>query len=183
METGKMAKRGANQNGAMMKLSERLRNHRWKSGSLSPGDHGWDYSDAPIQAAHVLDQLERLLRDLQRSMSEARRLDSEVEARIRIMLAELEGKSVKNVFSAYYILEDKKRRPLPLNVDEAIEILREEFIAGHTHGVLCIEDSCGAVDGEVLEAQGERNWAAFESKARAWFTKAVDRALIREADL
>lgn len=165
-----------------MRLSERLRNHRWKSGSLIPGDHGWDYSDIPIKAAVVLDQLEGLLRDLH-STSDSRRFDSAVEARIRILLAKLEGKTVKDQISAYYVLEDKKRRPLPLNVDEAIEVLREEFIAGHTHGALCVEGARGAFGGEVLEAHGEHNWAAFESKARAWLTTVVDRALIGEADL
>jgi len=166
-----------------MRLSERLRNHRWKSGSLSPGDHGWDFSDDPIKAADLLHKAETLLRDLQGSNPEPTRVDEVFETRIRILLAELEGKSVGHVVSAYYILEDKKRRLLPLNVDEAIEILREEFIAGHTHGALCIEDASGDLGSDVLEARGEHNWAAFEANARAWLTRAVDRALIRQDEL
>jgi hypothetical protein len=163
-----------------MKLSSRLRNHRWKSGALAPGDHGWDYSDDPIKAADFLDKAESLLRELQRSNSVPKAIDVGMQARIRVLLAELEGKTVSTAVTPYYILEDKKRRPLPLNVDEAIEILREEFIAGHTHGTLCIKDASGADDGDALVARGEHDWAAFEFKARAWLAKAINLALIRQ---
>jgi hypothetical protein len=163
-----------------MKLSNRLRNHRWKSGSLSPGDHGWDYSDDPLKAADFLDKMESLLHDLQRSNSESKTVNDGIQARIRVLLAELEGKSVSGVVTAYYILEDKKRRLLPLNVDEAIEVLREEFIAGHTHGTLCVKDARGDDDGDALVAQGEHDWATFEVKARAWLAKAINLALIRQ---
>jgi hypothetical protein len=163
-----------------MKLSGRLRNHRWKSGSLAPGDHGWDYSEDPIKAADFLDKTESLLRDLQRSNSEPKAIDVGMQARIRVLLAELEGKSVSTALTPYYILEDKKRRLLPLNVDEAIEILREEFIAGHTHGTLCIKDLSGADVGDALVARGEHDWATFEFKARAWLAKAINLALTRQ---
>jgi hypothetical protein len=163
-----------------MKLSSRLRNHRWKSGSLAPGDHGWDYNDEPIKAADFLDRTEALLRDLQRSISEAKAIDVGMQASIRILLVELEGKSISGTVTPYYILEDKKRRVLPLNVDEAIEIIREEFIAGHTHGTLCMKDASGSDDGNVLAARGEHDWAAFELKARAWLANAIGLALIRQ---
>jgi hypothetical protein len=166
-----------------MKLSERLRSHRWRLGSLNPGDHGWDYSDDPIKAADLLDKLETLLYALRQSISKSKRFDDELESRVRILLAELEGTSVRDAVSAYYILEDKKRRLLPLNVDEAIEILREEFIAGHTHGSLCVADASGNLGGDVIEARGEHDWAAFESRARAWLARAIDQALIRRADV
>jgi hypothetical protein len=163
-----------------MRLSSRLRGHRWKSGSLSPGDHGWDFSDDPIKAADFLDKMESLLHDLQRSYSESNAINDGFKARIRVLLAELEGKSVSSAVTAYYVLEDKKRRALPLNVDEAIEILREEFIAGHTHGALCIEDALGDEDGDELVARGERDWATFELKARTWLAKAINLALLRQ---
>ncbi|WP_363352392.1 hypothetical protein [Methylocystis echinoides] len=77
------------------------------------------------------------------------------------------------------MLEDGKLRALPFDVEAAIEVLREEFIAGHTHGVLCVTNSNGDQEGDRLIAQGERDWPAFEAKARVWLMQAVDIALKR----
>jgi hypothetical protein len=163
-----------------MKLSHRLRNHRWKSGSMTPAEHGWDYNDDPIKAADLLDRLESLLHDLPPTISESKLFNDRIQERVRLLLAELEGRSVNTVVTAFYILEDSKQRPLPLNVDEAIEILREEFIAGHTHGTLCIRGASGRDEGDVIKAQGEHDWAAFEFKARAWLARAINLSLVRQ---
>lgn len=165
-----------------MKLSDRLRNHRWKSGSLTPAEHGWEYNDDPIKAADLLDRLESLLRDLPPTISESKIFSDRIQERVRLSIAELEGRSIGSGITAFYILEDKKQRPLPLNVDQAIELLREEFIAGHTHGTLCVRDASGRDEGDVLEAQGEHDWAAFEFKARAWLTKAINLALVSQGN-
>ncbi len=156
-----------------MKLSNRLRSHKWKSSSLSPGDYGWEYSDDPLKAADSLDKCEDLLEDLLSCIGNVETGHEMLWARVRIALADLQGQLTKGKVAIYYILEDKKLRALPFDVEAAIEILREEFIAGHTHGVLCVKDSNGDEKGHRLVARGERDWPAFELKARAWLTTAI----------
>ncbi len=166
-----------------MKLSNRLRDHKWKSSSLAPGDHGWDYSDDPIKAADALDQCEELLDELLSDMCKHKSGNEALLAHVRIVLADLQGRPIGGEVTIYYVLEDKKLRSLPFNVEAAIEILREEFIAGHTHGVLCVKDSKGGDEGDRLMARGERDWPAFEAKARAWLIKATNIALMRQHNL
>ncbi len=166
-----------------MKLSNRLRSHKWKSSSLAPGDHGWEYSDDPVKAADALDRCEELLDGLLSCMGKQEFGNEAIWAGVRTLLADLQGRPVGGEVTIYYILEDRKLRALPFNVEAAIEILREEFIAGHTHGVLCVKDSKGDDEGDRLMARGERDWPAFEVRARAWLTKATSIALIRQHKL
>jgi hypothetical protein len=166
-----------------MKLSDRLRCHKWKSSSLTPGDYGWEYSEDPIKAADSLDACERLLSDVLFCV-DREELDSEMLwARVRGALADLQGRRIGGDVKIYYILEDQKLRALPFNVEAAIEILREEFIAGHSHGVLCVKDANGNDAGDRLSARGERDWAAFEVAARTWLIKSIDMCLVRQSHL
>ncbi len=163
-----------------MKLSDKLRSHKWKASSLAPGAHGWEYSEDPITAASSLDRCEALLHDLLSSLGKTEFANEALWARVRAALADLRGRPIGGEVTIYYILEDQKLRTLPFNIEAAIELLREEFIAGHTHGVLCVKDATGNIQGDILRAKGERDWAAFEVNARAWLTKAIDIALIRK---
>jgi hypothetical protein len=165
-----------------MKLSNKLRSHKWKASSLAPGDHAWEYSEDPIRAAGSLDRCEALLHDLLSCVDKAELDNDTLWARVRAVLADLQGRPIGGDVTLYYILEDQKLRTLPFNVEAAIELLREEFIAGHSHGVLCVKDANGNNEGDVLRARGERDWPAFEEKARAWLTKAIDIALIRQGE-
>ena len=165
-----------------MKLSNRLRSHKWKSSSLAPGDHGWDYSEDPIKGAGSLDRCEELLNDILSCVDKAEFDNETLWARVRAVLADLQGRPIGGEVTVSYILEDNKLRALPFNVEAAIEILREEFIAGHTHGVLCVKDANGNDQGDRLRARGERDWAGFEGEARVWLTKAISVALIRQRD-
>jgi ABC-type phosphonate transport system ATPase subunit len=166
-----------------MKLSNRLRSHKWKSSSLAPGDHGWDYSEDPIKAAGALDRCEELLDDLLSCMGKRGSGNEAIWARVRTVLADLQGRPIGGEVTIYYILEDRKLRELPFNVEAAIDVLREEFIAGHTHGVLCVKDANGDDEGDRLMARGEREWPAFETKARAWLMKAISIASMRRHNL
>jgi ABC-type phosphonate transport system ATPase subunit len=166
-----------------MKLSDRLRCHKWKSSSLAPGDHGWDYSEDPIKAADALDRCEELLDDLLSCMGKRESGDGAIWARVQTVLADLQGRPIGGGVTIYYVLEDRKLRELPFNVEAAIDLLREEFIAGHTHGVLCVKDANGDDEGDRLMARGERDWPAFEVKARAWLMKAINIALMRQHNL
>ncbi len=163
-----------------MKLSGRLKNHRWKSSSPAPGDHGWTYSDDPAKAAELLDICEELLDNLLSSRGKSESGNDAFWARVGTVLADLQGRPIGGEVAIYYILEDRKLRALPFNVESAIEILREEFIAGHTHGVLCIKDTNGKVEGDILRARGERDWPGFETAARTWLTKAISMALTKQ---
>jgi hypothetical protein len=166
-----------------MKLSNRLRSHKWKSSSLSPGDHGWDYNEDPIKAADSLDKCEELLDDLLSCIGKQESGNEALWARVRAALADLQGWPIGGEVTIYYVLEDRKLRALPFNVEAAIEILREEFIAGHTHGVLCVKGANGDDEGDRLMARGEREWPAFEMRARAWLMKAINIALMRQHNL
>ena len=92
-----------------------------------------------------------------------------VENRIRVMLLELRSEPLPVM--AYYILEDGKRRALPSNVEEAIDVIREEFIAGHSHGVLRAKEPVEVDVGGPLHASGQKDWATFELEARAWLAR------------
>jgi hypothetical protein len=160
-----------------MKLSTRLRSHKWKSSSLAPG---WEYNEDPIKAAGTLDLCEELLQDVLLCVNKGEFGNATLWARVRTVLADLQGRPIDGEVKIYYILEDKKLRTLPFNVEAAIEILREEFIAGHTHGVLCVKDANGNDEGDRLSARGEHDWTAFEVEARAWLIKAINVALVKQ---
>lgn len=163
-----------------MKLSKRLRDHQWKSSSLALGDHGWDYDDDPVRAANLLDECEIAFEDV---LSFAERLQSSgadgepALMRARAALAKLRDRPIISDFTPYYILDENKRRALPFDVDSAIDIIREEFIAGHSHGTLCAKDTNLNDIGPVVRATGEKDWSNFERRARAWLAHAIDLAL------
>ncbi len=92
----------------------------------------------------------------------------------RSALADLRGRPIDGGVTAYYVLEDGKLRTLPLDIDAAIDLIREEFVAGHIHGTLCLRDVGGNDVGLMLHATGDRGWAMFEIEARAWLKKAID---------
>lgn len=71
----------------------------------------------------------------------------------------------------WYMLENHTFCPLPLDVDEAIQVMREERDAGNTYGMLC-----GTPDGVVhppVTAGRANEWEAFEAQARPWLESAV----------
>jgi hypothetical protein len=157
-----------------MKLSDKLRSRRWKSHPLTMGGHAWEDDDAPLHAGDCLEKCEMLFEEVLRSVTKANgsgdknSLDA-VENSIRAMLLGLRSEPLP--VAAYYVLEDGKRRALPSNVEEAIDVIREEFIAGHSHGVLRVKEPVEIHVGGPLHASGEKDWATFELEARAWLTR------------
>lgn len=77
-----------------MRLSRRLRDHKWKSSSLSPGAHGWDYNEDPIRAAEALDRCEELLDDLMSRLGAPESGNEGLWARVRAALADLQGRPI-----------------------------------------------------------------------------------------
>jgi hypothetical protein len=63
-------------------------------------------------------------------------------------------------------------RPLPLDVEAALEIMRAERDAGQTHGMLCGNPSI-LLKG-VVHAPGAAKWKDFEQRARAWLEAAIE---------
>jgi hypothetical protein len=166
-----------------MKLSDRLRSHQWRCHPSTPNGQGWENDDTPLHAGDCLEKCEMLFEDVLCSFAKIQRRDDanlieSVASRIRIMLSELRAETIP--VAAFYVLEDGKHRPLPSNVEEAIDLLREEFIAGHSHGVLKLKEPAGIDVGGALHASGEKDWAVFEIEARAWLARANAFALHKE---
>ncbi|QGM97208.1 hypothetical protein [Methylocystis parvus] len=165
-----------------MKLSSRLRTHQWKASSLSPGDHGWEYCDDPIKAADLLDECEAAIRDVA-AFAEKSETSGDavfpqgVLAGARAALAKLLGRPIESDVTAVYVREDNRSRALPLDVDAAIDIIREEFIAGHTHGTLCATDAAANEVAAPLHAETGKDWMTFEVAARNWLVDVRDAAL------
>lgn len=66
-------------------------------------------------------------------------------------------------------------RALPLDVNAALEAMREERDAGHTFGMLC-----GRPDGvvpPVVHAHSAAEWETFEEQAREWLEAAIAKSL------
>lgn len=68
----------------------------------------------------------------------------------------------------YYMRDTHTFRALPLDVERAIIVLREEFADGCTHGMLCTK----SISVEPVRAHGQ--WAEFEHKARLWLAGCVN---------
>lgn len=165
-----------------MKLSSRLRSRQWKAAARAPGDHAWEYSDDPVMAADLLDECEAALQKLISVAEQLEALPQSISppdafAPARAALAKLHGRPIESDVTAFYVREDHKRRALPLDVDAAIDIIREEFIAGHSRGSLCAKDANSNHVAVVIRARGEKKWAAFEIEARAWLASVRDVAL------
>jgi hypothetical protein len=83
---------------------------------------------------------------------------------------EYEPKAVQ----VWYMRDDHMFRPLPLDVEAALAVMREERDAGQTYGMLC-----GRPDGVVprpVHARTAAEWPAFEAAARPWLETAVARS-------
>ena len=74
----------------------------------------------------------------------------------------------------WYMRDNHTFRALPLDVDSALSVMREERDAGHTYGMLC-----GGPDGVVpvpVHARTAAEWPVFEDAARPWLETAVARS-------
>jgi hypothetical protein len=76
----------------------------------------------------------------------------------------------------WYMRDNHIFRALPLDVEQALAVMRQERDAGDTYGMLC-----GRPDGGVLpppvHAGAAADWPAFEAKARPWLEAAVAASL------
>lgn len=68
----------------------------------------------------------------------------------------------------WYMRDNHTFRPLPLNVEAAIDTLRNEFDQGNTYGMLCSKEPALC---EVVHAKD--SWTTFEVEARKWLTSAA----------
>lgn len=75
----------------------------------------------------------------------------------------------------WYMRDNHTFRPLPLNLEEAIAILKNEVVDSGdsygSYGMLCARDS--SMNEEVVHAHGRAAWPAFEAAARKWLAKAL----------
>lgn len=160
-----------------MKLSERLRDRQWKlSLSASSVDQ---YNDDSTKAADLLDECEEVIRSMlslvdKVDLSNEATSQSIVLSRARVALSKLEGRAIEGEAKIFYRREDDSLLPLPLDIDAAIDSMREEFIAGHAHGALCSIDENISDFVDVLPACGPDRWDDFEFKAREWLARHVD---------
>ena len=83
--------------------------------------------------------------------------------------SEYEAKPVR----IWYMRDNHTFRELPLDVDAALAVMREERDAGQTHGMLCGKPEGGVVAAPI-HAPGAADWAAFEARARPWLERAVE---------
>ena len=73
-----------------------------------------------------------------------------------------------------YMRDNHTFRALPLDVEAALAVMREERDAGNTYGMLCGSPE-GVVPGPV-HARSDLDWPAFEDAARPWLETAVARS-------
>ena len=69
----------------------------------------------------------------------------------------------------WYMRDNHTFRRLPANVDDAMAILRDEFDAGETYGMLCTKQ--GPMAGKNEHAR--KDWGDFEPRARRWLLAAM----------
>jgi hypothetical protein len=162
-----------------MKLSERLRDRKWKLSLSASSADEYKYNDDATKAADLLDECEDVIRSL---LSIVDKVDPGAEAasqsvalvRARVALSKLEDGAIEGEVKIFYRRENDSLRPLPLDIDAAIDSIREEFIAGHTHGSLCSIDENMNDFVDVLPASRADRWDDFEFKAREWLARHVD---------
>lgn len=70
----------------------------------------------------------------------------------------------------WYMRDNHTFRPLPLDVEAAIDTLRNEFDQGNTYGMLCSKEPALS---DSVHAKDKDSWVAFEAEARKWLTRAV----------
>lgn len=78
----------------------------------------------------------------------------------------------------WYMRDNFTFKALPLEVEQAIEILRNERDAGYTYGMLCGRPV--GVTPPVLHAGGEEEWDSFEDKARLWIAAVIEKTWTKE---
>lgn len=71
-----------------------------------------------------------------------------------------------------YMRDNHTFRSLPLEVEGAMKILRDEFSAGNTYGMLCGYPK-GVVD-SVVHARDQARWHEFEIEAREWLESTIE---------
>lgn len=72
----------------------------------------------------------------------------------------------------FYMRDNHTFRRLPLDVELAIEAMREERDDGQTYGMLCSKQA-----GELgqVHAYDAARWPAFESQARPWLAAMLEK--------
>jgi hypothetical protein len=86
---------------------------------------------------------------------------------LRAELAALKTKP--NPVRIRYMHDNHCSTELPLDVEQAVALLRAKFDAGETYGMLCSKQFPGNV-----HAGSKAEWPTFESAAREWLTRAVE---------
>lgn len=82
----------------------------------------------------------------------------------------------------YYMRDDHLFCPLPLDIEQAIEVIREQFAERYSSGMLCSDGGAPKPFGRIdPSAHGHGDFAEFEPRARAWL--AVQLAYRSPADL
>jgi len=73
----------------------------------------------------------------------------------------------------YYMRDNHTFRNLPLDSDQAVAALREEFRCGYTHGMLCWSSENPRSLGN-LHAAGNDTAEEFFDEARDWIKAAIE---------
>ena len=74
----------------------------------------------------------------------------------------------------WYMRDNRTFRSLPLDVDEAMAVMRSERDNRYASGMLCGRPHSAVP--EPVHARSAAEWPAFELAAREWLTAAVDRS-------
>lgn len=87
-------------------------------------------------------------------------------------MAVIKAKKKKDLPKLWYMRDNHTFRSLPYDVEEALDILAEEFEDGSTYGMLCAR---GGDDEkiEVVHARGKDKCVEFYRQARNWMKKRV----------
>ncbi len=69
----------------------------------------------------------------------------------------------------YYMRDNHLFRRLPLDVESAIEVIRDEFHKGYTYGMLCSDGGRPSTPMVIdQDAHARASFAEFEPRARRW---------------
>ena len=74
--------------------------------------------------------------------------------------------------SCWYMRDNHTFRALPLDVEQALAVMREERDEGNTYGMLCGKPEGGVVP-PPIHARTAAEWPSFEAAAGPWLEKAV----------
>lgn len=72
----------------------------------------------------------------------------------------------------WYMRDNHTFRPLPMDIEQALAVMREERDEGHTYGMLCGKPEGGVVPPPV-HAHTASGWPIFEAAARPWLETAI----------